>query len=63
MLLSQFPGAPAVLGLGKDGAEMKWQCADLASVRYDAWSEWNHSVKPFSSVMLAKTIADPNLHL
>lgn len=30
MFLSHFPGAPAVLGLGKGWAEMRWLCAVLA---------------------------------
>lgn len=37
--------------------------AVLDSLSHDAWTEWNHSVNPFSFLMLLKTITEPNLHL
>lgn len=63
MFLSHFPGAPAVLGLGKGWAEMRWLCAVLDSLSHDPRTEWNHSLNPFSLAVLAKTIVDPNVHL
>lgn len=61
MFLSHFPGAPAVLGLGKGWAKIRWLCAVLDSLSRDPRTEWNHSLSPFSLVMPRKTIMDPNL--
>lgn len=56
-----FPVSRGFGSLGKGWAGMKWLRALLASAYYDAWSEWNHSVKPFGDA--GKNKAHPNLHL